>query len=319
MELVVGASEATMKSLLGKLGNLLAQEYGLIRGVRGDVQYMNDELASMQAFLCDLSVVAEGHSHDQRRKDWMKQIRDIAYDIEDCIDGFAHRLPQDSNSDAKCSFLLTKIYELWTWWPRREIASSIAELKVRAQQIADRRSRYGVNNPEHLDSSSSARTRAVTYEIAEYQVTIPQIIGIKEPVGMETVMEQLEVWLTNPQAQNGQSVLSIVGFGGVGKTTIATALYRKVGDKFQCRASVAVSQNYDQGKVLSSILSQVIVYVSQKTALSLLTGNCICQPENDGNPDNTTIRLQETTDDDQNHRKLEQLLDEKRYSLRPKI
>ena len=33
MELVVGASDATMKSLLGKLGGLLAQEYTLIRGV----------------------------------------------------------------------------------------------------------------------------------------------------------------------------------------------------------------------------------------------------------------------------------------------
>lgn len=334
MELVVGASEATMKSLLGKLGNLLAQEYALISGIRGDIQYINDELASMQAFLRDLSNVPEGHSHGHRMKDWMKQIRDIAYDVEDCIDDFAHRLPQDSISDAKWSFLLTKIYELWTWWPRRVIASNIAQLKVRAQQIADRRSRYGVNNPEHLDSSSSARTRAVNYEIAEYQVTSPQIIGIKEPVGMKTVMEELEVWLTNPQAENGQAVLSIVGFGGVGKTTIATALYRKVSEKFQCRASVAVSQNYDQGKVLNSILSQVSnqeqgssTTISEKknltsgaksmlkTALSLLRGNCICQPENDGNPDNTPIRLQETTDDDQNPRKLEQLLAEKSYIL----
>lgn len=47
MEFVVGASEATMRSLLGKLGGLLAQEYTLIRGVRGDIQYINDELATM--------------------------------------------------------------------------------------------------------------------------------------------------------------------------------------------------------------------------------------------------------------------------------
>jgi hypothetical protein len=248
-----------MRSLLGKLGNLLAQEYSLVSGVRGDIQYINDELASMQAFLRDLSVVTEGHNHDNRRKDWMKQIRDVAYDVEDCIDDFAHRLPQDSISDAKCSFILTKMYELLTWWPRRDIASRIAELKVRAQQIADRRNRYGVNNPEHCDSSNSPRPRAhaAAQDIAEYQDTKPQIVSIKEPVGMKTVMENLEKWLTEPQPDKGRAVLSIVGFGGVGKTTIAMALYRKVSGKFDCQASVAVSQNYDEDEVLRSILNQV--------------------------------------------------------------
>ncbi|KAF0896653.1 hypothetical protein E2562_026766 [Oryza meyeriana var. granulata] len=330
MELVVGASEATMKSLLGKLGNLLAQEYALISGVRGDIQYINDELASMQAFLRDLSTVPEGHSHGHRMKDWMKQIRDIAYDVEDCIDDFAHRLPQDSISEAKCSFILTKIYELWTWWPRRDIASNIAELKVRAQQITDRRSRYGVNNPEH-GVSTSGRTRAAAYDIAEYQVTSPQIIGIKEPVGMMTEMKRLEEWLTNPQAEKGRAVLSIVGFGGVGKTTIATALYRKVSGKFQCRASVAVSQNYDQDAVIRSILNQVSNQGSSttitdeknrssgtkstlKTALSLLGRYCICQPGNDGSLDKTQVTL-ETMDYQQLLRELKERLKGKSYIL----
>nr|QXN65409.1 NLR-type disease resistance protein [Oryza brachyantha]QXN65410.1 NLR-type disease resistance protein [Oryza brachyantha]QXN65411.1 NLR-type disease resistance protein [Oryza brachyantha] len=332
MELVVGASEATMKSLLGKLGNLLAQEYALISGVRGDIQYINDELASMQAFLRDLSTVPEGHSHDHRMKDWMKQIRDIAYDVEDCIDDFAHRLPQDSISAAKCSFLLTKIYELWTWWPRRDIASNIAELKARAQQIADRRNRYGVNNPEHGDSSNSTRTHVAAYDIAEYQVTSPQIIGTKEPVGMTDVMDQLEGWLTSPQAEKGRAVLSIVGFGGVGKTTIATALYSKVSGKFQCRASVSVSQNYDQDTVLRSILNQVsnqeqgssITFSDKKTptsgtkstlktALSLLGRYCICQPGNNGSPDKTQMTPE--TMDYQLLQELKKRLNEKSYIL----
>ncbi|CAO2149104.1 unnamed protein product [Urochloa humidicola] len=104
MEQVVGASEATMKSLLSKLGGLLAHEYALIRGVRGDIQYINDELASMQAFLGDLSDAPA--SHDRRMKDWMKQIRDVTYDVEDCIDDFAHRLSRDPGGDIFCAFLV---------------------------------------------------------------------------------------------------------------------------------------------------------------------------------------------------------------------
>jgi hypothetical protein len=34
----------------------------------------------------------------------MKQIRDMAYDCEDCIDDFAHRLPNEPVSDFTCSY-----------------------------------------------------------------------------------------------------------------------------------------------------------------------------------------------------------------------
>jgi hypothetical protein len=233
MEFVVGASEATMKSLLGKLGGLLAQEYTLIRGVRGDVQYINDELATMQAFLGDIGSAPDGH--DLRLKDWMKQIRDMAYDMEDCIDDFAHRLPHDSLSDVKCSFIVTRIHELWTFRPRQQIASKIGELKIRSS----------------TNKSSSAQG-----SIAEHLMPSRQLIHTEEPVGID--MQKLRDWLEkHNDSQKHRSVLSIVGFGGVGKTTIASALYREFRNQFECRASVTVSQNYDEDQILSDIIRQI--------------------------------------------------------------
>ncbi|KAF7092526.1 hypothetical protein CFC21_095003 [Triticum aestivum] len=255
MEFVVGASEATMRSLLGKLGGLLAQEYTLIQGVRSDIQYINDELACMQAFLGDLGSALD--DHDRRLKNWMKQIRDMAYDMEDCIDDFAHRLPQDSLSDARCSFIATAIYEVWTFWPRRDIASKIAELKVRAQYIAERRNRYGVNNPNPRTSSGAGATHAVTYGIAEHLVASRQLIRTENPVGVKVDMEKLGGWLTKRDKGSHRAVVSLIGFGGVGKTTIAMALYRDFRNEFDCRASVTVSQNFDEDEVLRDILGQI--------------------------------------------------------------
>ncbi|VAI71652.1 disease resistance protein Pik-2-like [Triticum urartu] len=255
MEFVVGASEATMRSLLGKLGGLLAQEYTLIRGVRGDIQYINDELACMQAFLGDLGSALD--DHDRRLKNWMKQIRDMAYDMEDCIDDFAHRLPQDSLSDARCSFIVTAIYEVWTFWPRRDIASKIAELKVWAQYIAERRNRYGVNNPNPRTSSGAGATHAVTYGIAEHLVASRQLIRTENPVGVKVDMEKLGGWLTKRDKGSHRAVVSLIGFGGVGKTTIAMALYRDFRNEFDCRASVTVSQNFDEDEILRDVLGQI--------------------------------------------------------------
>jgi len=255
MELVVGASDATMKSLLGKLGGLLAQEYTLIRGVRGDIQYITDELATMQAFLGDLGSTQE--DHDRRIKNWMKQIRDMAYDMEDCIDDFAHRLPHDPLSDTTCSFIVTRIYELRTFWPRRQIASKIAELKVRAQHIAERRGRYGVDNPGKKDGSSpgAGATHALTSGIGEHLMPNRQLIHTLNPEGVDEDMKKLKTWMENKHS--GPAVLSIVGFGGVGKTTIATKLYRDFGKEFDCRALVTVSQYYDEDQVLMDILGQI--------------------------------------------------------------
>jgi disease resistance protein RPM1 len=277
MELVVGASEATMKSLLSKLGGLLAHEYALIRAVRGDIQYINDEMASMQAFLGDLSSTAP-LGHDRRMKDWMKQIRDVTYDIEDCVDDFAHRLSGDPGDDVCCAFVVSSVYEVWTWRPRRDIASNIAQLKVRAEQIGERRTRYGVENPKSSDGQSSGA--ATGFQAADNQQMSLELVGTKEPVGVDKEMKELGKWVILQQQQpathdpspsspdpasspteakkQDQFVLSIVGFGGVGKTTIATALYQKFGDQFDYRAMVTVSQSSDIDAILRIILSQVM-------------------------------------------------------------
>ncbi|KAG2534048.1 hypothetical protein PVAP13_9NG201300 [Panicum virgatum] len=249
MDLAVGASEATIKSLLTKLGTLLAEEYTLVRGVRGDIQFIRDELASMQAFLSNLSHSKDGP--DDQTEDWMKQIREVAYDIEDCVDDFTHSLNPDRRGGDLWSIIVGALYELRTWWPRRNIAANIAELKKRAQHVGERRNRYGVPNPDPAKKKSSMGG----YFAAEHQEITPRLVGISEPVGVNE-MTKLQEWLISDKKRE-LGVLSIFGFGGVGKTTAAMALYRNCGVKFKRRAMVTVSHGTDPDEVLKDILKQV--------------------------------------------------------------
>ena len=52
-------------------------------------------------------------------------------------------------------------------------------------------------------------------------------------------------------------VVSIYGFGGLGKTTLADQAYRKLQDHFDCRAFLSVSQEPDIKKILSNLLSKL--------------------------------------------------------------
>jgi hypothetical protein len=69
-------------------------------------------------------------------------------------------------------------------------------------------------------------------------------------------MDRLEKWMENPTKKNG--VLAIVGFGGVGKTIIATDLYRRFGAQYDSRAMVTVSQGSDLEAILTNIMNQVM-------------------------------------------------------------
>ncbi|KAM0905772.1 hypothetical protein ACQ4PT_017182 [Festuca glaucescens] len=229
-----------MRSLLAKLGYLLSEEYTLIRGVNADIQYINDELATMQSFLR-----AYGGSHGDLMKDWMKQIRDITYDIEDCIDDSGHRL-HGLRAGTPCYFLLSSLHELLTWWPRRDISSRISILKMRAQQIGERRDRYGVNNLDPGPTGSGTPPVA-GFDVADNQAaSLLQLVATRNPVGVEKHLDKLD-----------RRVTCIVGFGGVGKTAIATALYRNFGEEFGHRAVVTVSQSSDLEAILRVIKDQV--------------------------------------------------------------
>ncbi|CAL5010163.1 unnamed protein product [Urochloa decumbens] len=248
MDLAVGASEATIKSLLTKLGTLLAEEYTLVRGVRGDIQFIKDELASMQAFLSNLAHCKDGHN--EQTEDWMKQIREVAYDIEDCVDDYTHSLDPDRRGDDLWSKFARALQELWTWRPRRNIAAKIAELKERAKDVGERRTRYGVSNPDPGNKKGSLGG----YFAAEHQETTRRLVGTNKPVGV-TEMRTLQNWIISGRKELG--VLSIFGFGGVGKTTAAMALYRDCGVQFKRRAMVTVSHGTDPVEVLKEILKQV--------------------------------------------------------------
>jgi hypothetical protein len=72
-----------------------------------------------------------------------------------------------------------------------------------------------------------------------------------ELVGMDGPKKNLLCWLAD--SQRNLKVVSIVGFGGVGKTTLAKQVYDEIGGQFSCKAFVSVSQRPDLTRLLSGL------------------------------------------------------------------
>jgi uncharacterized protein YjbJ (UPF0337 family) len=237
---MAGVSSATgaMSSLIGKLAALLIDEYKLLAGVRKQIKFLERELSSMRVLLDKLAGMEE--KLDGPAKDWRGKVRDLSYDIEDCIDRFMDRL---GSGDAKPKFMKKTARRLKTLWARHDIATQIKDLKARVVEESERRDRFKLD------------------EIPMKVVVIdPRITALHEEVrglvAMDGPVKDMAGMLTD-EKEKELKVVAIVGSGGLGKTTLAMEVYRKIGADFQCRASVSVSRTIDLEMLLKDILFQV--------------------------------------------------------------
>uniref|UniRef100_A0ACD5ZTM3 Uncharacterized protein n=1 Tax=Avena sativa TaxID=4498 RepID=A0ACD5ZTM3_AVESA len=249
MEAVVSASHGAFGPLLGKLNALLADEYARLKGVRREMRSLKSELSNMHAALHKYTML---HDPDVQVKTWISEVRELAYDTEDCIDKFIHRLGHGTrhhhHGGIKESFRKTA-RRLKTLGSRRQIAKQVHELKARLMAVKDQRSSYKLDD---IACSTFGHT-AVDPRVSALFTEEAHLMGIGGP------RDDLTKWIVD--TENNQTkhrrVLSIFGFGGLGKTTLATEVYRKIRKHFQCHAFISLSQKPDIKKIVKDIISQV--------------------------------------------------------------
>ena len=82
-------AEASVGSVVQKLGDLIVQEAINLHGVRGGVKWLERELRAMQCFLKDADAKKnKGGIDGERVKNWVTEMRDLAFEAEDIIDTF---------------------------------------------------------------------------------------------------------------------------------------------------------------------------------------------------------------------------------------
>ena len=78
-----------------------------------------------------------------------------------------------------------------------------------------------------------------------------ELVGIDEP------RDELVKWLNEKDGDESLKFLSVVGYGGLGKTTLANQIRVNLAASFECAAFVSISRKPDTKAILRSILSQI--------------------------------------------------------------
>ena len=224
------------------LGSMLEREDANIQGVHRQILFLQDELSSMTTAL---EMVSESEEANPQVKEWMGQLRELSYDVEDCIDIFMHHLGRAATCNGFIQKIISKVITLKAHY---HISIQINELKERVIEVNDRRKRYKIDPSTLLPKSVAIDPRLpALFEEAD------------RLVGIDGQMDKLVQWLTNSISSHTQrTVVSIVGFGGLGKTTLANQVFQKVRSQFDCTAFVSMTRSPNVNKILSDTLLQFL-------------------------------------------------------------
>ncbi|XBI42982.1 hypothetical protein VPH35_107811 [Triticum aestivum] len=244
MEFATGA----LGTLLPKLGELLLDEYNLHKDLRKGIKDLRDELLVIQAVLLKVSDVPLDQL-DQLVKIWANDVRELSYAIQDSLDSFMVRVEGVEPTKPHTFFgFIKKTYKKVTKLKiRREIANDIKDVKIQVREVKERYDRY-----KDVIGNTNARTEVDPRVLTMYT-------KISDLVGIEKSMDELTEMLSKGDDLSGQKlkVVSVVGFGGLGKTTLAKAVHDKLKKNFDCGGFVPVGQSPDTKKVLRDILLEL--------------------------------------------------------------
>ncbi|XP_020099076.1 disease resistance protein RPM1-like [Ananas comosus] len=248
-------AEAVISSLVLKIGAALAikttkSAASLLRTgmlamkeLMKDISDIKDELEIMQAFL---RIAERLKEKDESTKIIIKQTRDLAFEIEDIIDEFTYKLSEEQGGVLPTA--IKRYRNIKTW---HHLSQRLKEIKIKLQNIMERWKRYDTRGMENearpLIAVGGSKSRAELAHFVEKD-------GI---VGIDKYKDLLLEWLKNEDEQQRQHVIiSVLGMGGLGKTTLATHVYNIIKASFDACAWVAVSQSYEIDDLLRKILKE---------------------------------------------------------------
>ncbi|CAD6257470.1 unnamed protein product [Miscanthus lutarioriparius] len=85
--LMASTATGVLGSVIDELAAMLTDKYNLATDVKQGIRFLRDELSTMDAVLRVLADKDDDHIHPLA-KDWRSKVRELSYDIEDCVDRF---------------------------------------------------------------------------------------------------------------------------------------------------------------------------------------------------------------------------------------
>ncbi|KAF7018921.1 hypothetical protein CFC21_032153 [Triticum aestivum] len=216
-----------VSSAVPSLDKLLKGDWGMDKTVKGELWNLQAELSSMHDFLDDVSSMPPSQLESSVMLR-VPQVRELSCAIETRLHSFMEDTFLPGASKRKIN---------------HEIATYIKETLIKFMEMHQQYGPYPCRGSLHSTSTWDPGMFAMSPGVSESSL----LVGMEGPIAE----------LTNKLSKGDH--VSIVGMGGMGKTTLAQAVYGEMKTKggFDCEAFVFVGLRADMKKVLTNIFDKL--------------------------------------------------------------
>lgn len=273
-EAILGAA---IEMLFKKLMSADLLQFARQEQIQADLKKWERILFKIHAVLDDAD---EKQMTKQSVRLWLRELKNLAYDVEDILDEFSTEalrrqlLEEKQHHETNTSMLRKLIPTCCTNRGPRSLAfnssmrSKIDEISSRLQDI--------VTEKEQLDLKENPSSRGRFKKVIQERLPATSLVNEAEVHGRDddkkAIVELLLNDDLNADCDGGLFVIPIVGMGGLGKTTLAQLVYNDhmVESHFDLKAWTCVSDDFDAIKVTKAILRSICMHTDADDDLNSL-------------------------------------------------
>ncbi|BAT91278.1 hypothetical protein VIGAN_06259600 [Vigna angularis var. angularis] len=243
-------ADSVVSFVLDHLAQLAAREADLLCGVEDRVQSLQYELQMIKELL-NITKRKQGMEYTV-----LKQIKDVAHLAEDVIDTFVAKV----SIYRRRTILGRMLRGFGQVRLRRHVADKIDKLKTILNEIHDNKDKYDAFKETTNQSAAEEEEKERLQSLHKLRRDVEE----EHVVGF--VHDSKDVAKRLLGGGSNRKVISIVGMGGLGKTTLARKVYNssQVMNHFDCRVWVYVSHECRVKELLLGLLKHLMPNFEQQ-------------------------------------------------------
>ncbi|KAK4564549.1 hypothetical protein RGQ29_006573 [Quercus rubra] len=233
------------QKIIETLGSSTLKQIGSIWGVKDDLRKMKNTISTIQAVLQDAE---EQQDKNHQVKDWLMKLRDAVFDADDLLSEFStHVLRQNVMGGDK---MAKKVRIFFSSSNQLVFSLNMAcKIKAMRERLND------ISNDRHQFQLKLVGCPLETRVLARGRGQTHSFVPDEDVIGREKDKQAI-IDLLDFDVEDNVSFISIVGIGGLGKTTLAQYVFNdeKVQTNFELKIWVCVSDVFDIKKIVEMII-----------------------------------------------------------------